>query len=307
MTIYEYLLVTEEELRTFDVSRNYVTYRIKKRDSKKTRRIDAPTPELKSIQKRILKRVLYNFKPHKIAHGFVKHRSPRSNAAAHMGKKYVIKVDIQDFFPSISKARVIHTLRYLLNKPQYCFDIPQDKDVELLAELLCLNDALPQGSPASPTMTNLICYGMDIELEGILERIPGSTITRYADDVTISFDDKDYIPKALAEIKHILLKHGFRVNNKKVKICRYYQRQQITGVVVNSKLNVPKQSWKNLRAALHQKANVSISEKTQQQLRGQIEWLRSLNPEKGTKYLEKLGVIVVEKPCGNIASSASTP
>lgn len=307
MTIYEYLGLSKDNLKTIDVNRSYVSFRIKKRDGKRTRRIDAPVPMLKEIQKKFLNKILYMYRPHNIAHGFIKYRSPRTNAEAHVGRKSILQVDIQDFFPSIDEKRVYTTLLYLFNRKRE-FDMPTSEDIALFAHLLCLNGVLPQGSPASPALTNLMCYEVD-RLLHVYEKKYNCTITRYADDITASFDNLDskVIEQLLNGIKHALLKNGFQVNNKKIKRSFYYNRQQITGVVVNTKLNTPKTSWRNLRAALHQASFGEVTEKRQQQLRGQIEWLKSLNPQRGNQFLEKFGQISVQKPLTSLPTSEQTP
>jgi retron-type reverse transcriptase len=293
MTIFEYLDLSKDNLATMDIGRNYVSYRIKKRDGKRTRRIDAPLPELKAIQRKILRKIFYNYKAHPIAHGFIKNRSPRTNAECHIGKKCVVQVDIQDFFPSITTTKVQGLLTFLF-KHQDLFDIPDEPDTALIAKVLCLNGVVPQGSPASPALTNLLCFPLDAELEKLQKRFD-CTITRYADDITASTDNVEVVGELLRSIKHLLLYNGFKVNGKKVKISKYFKRQQITGIVVNEKLNTPKISWRNLRAALHQSAKITVSEKTQQQLRGQIEWLKSLNPTRGDQFIKQFGLLNVEK------------
>jgi hypothetical protein len=289
MTIYEYLDLSKENLEKIDINRSYVSYQIKKSDGKRTRRIDAPVLTLKLIQKTIVTKFLYLFKAHPIAHGFVKSRSPRTNAQQHLGKKYLIKIDIKDFFPSITEVWVIHLIEWLCNK-QTIFDVPTKDDNILLARLLCLNGKLPQGAPSSPAITNLICYSLDNQLDN-LQKLYNCTITRYADDITASFNDKTISTQLIGDVRRAIYRSGFKENVAKFKFCANYMRQKITGVIVNSKLNVPKESWRTLRAELHTAQNGNISEKRLQQLRGKVEWLRSLNPLRGKKYLQKLELI----------------
>jgi hypothetical protein len=285
MTIFEYLGISKDELINLDISRNYLTYFIKKSDGKRTRRIDAPSPSLKLIQKTILRKLLYTYRAHDIAHGFVIGRSPKTNAEAHIGKKYIVKIDIKDFFASITIDTVIFYLTYLLKK-QKKFDIPSKEDIELLAKILCFNGSLPQGAPTSPTFTNIVCYGLDIELDK-LQKTHTCTITRYADDITASFNDSTKIYSIIQKLIGAISIKGFNTNSKKLRVCSSAKRQRITGIVVNQKLNTPKESWRNLRATLHQSALHGITEKDAQKLRGQIEWLRTLNYSRGIQFLKK--------------------
>ena len=302
MTIYEYLGITKEALSSIDVPRNYVTYRLIKSNGKSTRRIDAPLSGLKRVQNIILYRILYEFKPHEIAHGFVKGRSPRTNAAMHVGKKYLIKIDLENFFGSIRIYHIEKLLRYLLDNlsEKGIFTLVDDEDCLLLANILCLNGSVPQGAPSSPALTNLWCYWLDGELEK-LKLNYNIQITRYADDITISLDDKSVIGEIIVKMKQLIHSKGLRVNNKKFKVCSCNSRQRVTGVIVNTKLNTSKESWRTLRAALHNASrSENVSEKMIQKLRGQIEWLRSLNPVRGSQYLEKLGQLNVVMPLDSI-------
>ncbi len=295
MDIFEYLGLSRNDLEKIDISRSYLTYFIKKSDGKRVRRIDAPLPNLKAIQKIILKKLLYRYRAHDIAHGFVTGRSPKTNAEKHVGKKYIIKLDIKDFFPSINIIMVKHYLTYLTHK-QKIFDIPSREDIILLAQILCLNGSLPQGAPTSPAFTNLVCYGLDLELDK-LQKAFACTVTRYADDVTISLNDPTNISLIIFKVSEILYRHGFIVNRKKCRVCINSRRQKVTGVIVNNKLNTPKEIWRNLRAAIHQATlRGEISQEDTQKLRGKIEWLRSLNPVRGNQFLTKFGLINVKKP-----------
>jgi retron-type reverse transcriptase len=274
-----------------DLPRYYITYRIKKRNGK-SRRIDAPQSPLKEIQRAIVDKILYRFRAHPIAHGFVHGKSPRTNALKHVGKKYVLTLDIKDFFNSIEINDVVKTLSWLAPQQQvtssYTFD-----ELKLLAQLMCYNDVLPQGAPTSPVISNLVCLGLDKKLSD-LAAANGVTITRYADDIAVSGDSPDTINLKTAVFSNIY-SYGLVPNKKKTKIRKYYQRQQITGVIVNTKTSVKKETWKNLRARLY---NIKRDQKTIplsefQQIRGQIEWIKSLNQTRGDQLLQQLLLINV--------------
>jgi RNA-directed DNA polymerase len=296
MNIFEYLGLSRDVLKNIDISRSYLTYFIKKSDGKRIRRIDAPLPDLKAIQKIILKKLLYKYRAHTIAHGFVTGRSPKTNAEKHVGQKYIIKVDIKNFFPSILIDRVIYYLTHLTsNRRQKMFDIPSKEDIEILANILCLHGSLPQGAPTSPAFTNLVCYGLDLGLEE-LQTTYTCIITRYADDITVSCSNYDIVGPLVYHLNRILYIHGFISNKRKSRVCINSRRQKVTGIIVNNKLNTPKESWRNLRAAIQQAClRGNNSEEELQKLRGKIEWLRTLNPQKGNLYLKKLGQISVQK------------
>ena len=273
------------EIITQDIPRYYITYRIKKRNGK-TRRIDAPQEPLKSIQRAIVDNILYHFKAHPIAHGFVHGKSPRTNAEKHVGKKFIVTLDIKDFFNSIMDFSVNGTLNWLFQQ-QKLFAYTEE-DVNIITNLMCYDSSLPQGAPTSPILSNLVCLGLDKKLSD-LATVHNVSITRYADDIAISGDTPNILKLKATVYSHIFA-YGLRPNKKKTKIRRYYQRQQITGVVVNKKTSIRKEVWRNLRAQLHnlKHSGITITTTNFQQLRGQIEWIRSLNPSRGNQLLQQL-------------------
>jgi retron-type reverse transcriptase len=281
---------TTLEVLTQDLTRYYITYRIKKRNGK-TRRIDAPQEPLKSVQRAIVNNILYRFRAHPIAHGFVHGKSPRTNAEVHVGKKYILTIDIEDFFNSIEEHQVRKSLEWLFKKQQgFSYT---DEDIVLLTKAMCFQGNLPQGAPTSPIMSNLVCIGIDKKLSDLAKN-NNATITRYADDIALSGDTPDVVKLKTAIFSHIY-GHGLKPNKRKTKIRKYYQRQQITGIVVNTKTSVKKEIWRNLRAQIHTLllGGQAISQGDFQRLRGQIEWIRSLNLARGTQLLNQLSKITV--------------
>ena len=278
------------EIITQDLARYYITYKIAKRNGK-TRRIDAPQAPLKDIQRAVVDHILYNFRAHPIAHGFVHGKSPRTNAESHVGKKYIVTMDIQNFFNTITHENVKRTLTWLFPQQQV-FSYTAD-DIDLLANVMCYQNVLPQGAPTSPVMSNLICLGLDKKLAD-LAKSNNATITRYADDIAISGDDPNVVKLRTAIYSHIYA-YGLKPNKRKTKIRKYYQRQQITGVVVNTKTSIKKESWRNLRAQLHNalRSQQAIAQADFQRLRGQIEWIKSLNPTRGQQLLNQLSQLAV--------------
>jgi RNA-directed DNA polymerase len=293
MDIYTYLGhdKTIVESIAADITRYYITYKILKK-SGKMRRIDAPQGQLKQIQSDFLHKILYLYKAHPLAHGFVRDKSPVTNANCHLGKKYILTIDIKNFFNNIFQTKVINSLEWLFtlqNKFTYTAD-----DCRLFSELLCYNGGLPQGSPASPVMSNLVCLGIDRDL-AILAKNNNVTITRYADDITASGDDIN-LGQLRNDIYHIIRLYNLVPNTKKTRFLKYYQRQVVTGIVTNKKLGVRKSKWKNLRARIHNliRDKGSITKEEFQQMRGYIEWIRNLNPQRGAQLISQLSLVPVK-------------
>lgn len=292
MTFYDHLGYTKADLEAIVLNkpRFYITYNILKRSGKK-RRIDAPQDPLKQVQADILHKVLYQFKAHPIAHGFVKDKSPVSNAMAHVDKKFVLTVDIKNFFNSITTETVGNILNWLFARQQKFTYDPEDPI--LCAELLCYRGGLPQGSPASPVMSNLVCMGLDKVLTDVAVKFDAA-ITRYADDITMSSNTND-LKQAPVVLYGWIRNYKLVPNFKKTRIKKYFQRQQVTGIIVNKQLGAKKEMWRNLRARLHnlKRDNKSITTEEAQQIRGYIEWIKSLNPTRGSQLLTQFSLINV--------------
>jgi hypothetical protein len=207
------------------------------------RRIAAPADELKEVQRRILRRLLARLKVHSCATGFRRGESFVTNACRHVGKQIVIHFDIKEFFHSISAQRVNRYFRAIgWNRPAS----------RLLVKLVSLDGQLPQGAPTSPQLSNLVNYRLDVRLAGLSNQYD-ATYTRYADDIVISLDDvqQDLHP-LIASVINILRSEGYRPHlRKKFDVRRQHQRQEVTGLVVNTEANLPRTTRRWLRAVEH--------------------------------------------------------
>lgn len=212
----------------------YRNFTISKR-SGRPRTISEPLPSLKEIQLWLLRNLLDRMPVHPTAKAYVVGRSIKNNARFHRGQQRVLTVDVKDFFPSISSDRI----EKILVKAGYSPRISS-----LIANLCCLNGKIPQGSPTSPAISNIVCFDMDEEFFQYA-RSRKLRYTRYADDMTFS---GDFIRHS--DIKYIyrtMKSHGFDPNLEKTRLMRSHQRQQITGIVVNNHLQVGREYRRELR------------------------------------------------------------
>jgi len=221
----------------------YTTHKIRKK-SGKTRTITAPNSYLKSCQREIMIH-LNSFPLSDSAHGFVEKRSIVSNAINHIQKKYVLNIDLKDFFPSIQRDRVEDLFKELEIPLQY-------------VDLVVFNDVLPQGSPCSPVISNLMCRGMDKDMEEYAKTL-NLSYSRYADDMTFSGDNvsRDVIDN----IYSIIRTHNLVVNKEKTVVLGRHKRQIVTGLVVNEKVSIPKNTRRRIRAMKHQFETLTEYEK----------------------------------------------
>jgi retron-type reverse transcriptase len=152
---------------------------------------------------------------------------------------------------------------------------------------------LPQGAPSSPALTNLLCRRLDARLEGMAKQL-GATYTRYADDMTISLNSTANIQRVLWQVQKVAQEEGFTVHPDKVQVMRLGDRKEVTGIVVNEKLNVPKDTLKRFRAVLH-KIETGQAQDVQwgkgslkQAIQGFANYVRMVNPQKGQALVDKV-------------------
>lgn len=208
------------------------------------RHINAPTGELLCIQKKISKILQASIKTNNISHGFNVGRSIYSNANVHHNKRYVLNLDLEDFFDSVHFGRVRGF--FIKNNSFKC----SENIATILAQLTCYNGKLPQGAPSSPVLTNLICNIMDYHILKIAKKYK-LNYTRYADDMTFSTNDKNFLElynQFMADITVEVNQSGFRINDRKTRLQYKDSRQEVTGLIVNKNLSVPNEYYKTTRA-----------------------------------------------------------
>lgn len=221
------------------IERNYQVYKIKKRNGN-YRTIYNPKPLLKSIQRRILKNILNNKEISQYAKAYHQGISLKDNASPHLHQKTVLKLDIIDFFENIEYHQIYKA----------CFSEEYfPKSVGHLLTYLCTYESrLPQGAPTSSYISNLVLKEFDEEI-GIWCQKNNINYTRYSDDMTFS---GDFNPSAV--IKHVrqkLYKLGLKINNNKIHVINNSQQQNITGIIVNNKLQVSSKYRNQIRQAIY--------------------------------------------------------
>jgi len=224
--------------------------------------ISAPMPRLKRAQYWILDNVLARVPIHAAAHGFRKQRSIVTNAAPHVGQEIVINLDLKNFFPSIGLPRIKGVFTQLGYSEQVaatlallCTEAPAE-EVSVDGETFFVASgarALPQGAPSSPALTNILCRRLDARLQGCAAKL-GFTYTRYADDLTFSGGDGTgkLAGKLLWRARQIVIDEGFTPHPEKQHVMRSAQRQSVTGVVVNQKPAIERDTLRRFRATLFQ-------------------------------------------------------
>ncbi|MEC0578518.1 retron Ec67 family RNA-directed DNA polymerase/endonuclease [Bacillus paralicheniformis] len=263
----------------------YTSFKILKKSGGE-RIINTPSNDLKDIQRSIVE-ILWRqqkilWEEHKIksniSHAFVKKKSILTNARVHKNKRYVFNIDLEDFFDSFHFGRV----RGFFEKNKD-FLFPQ-KIATTLAQLTCYNGCLPQGAPTSPIITNLICNILDMRLLKVAKEFK-LDYTRYADDLTFSTNDEKFVENLegfKTKAKKVINSSGFKINEKKTRLQHKNSRQVVTGLVVNKKVNVNREFYKETRSmanTLYKKGEFEINGKnaTINQLEGRFAFINQID------------------------------
>jgi RNA-directed DNA polymerase len=282
-------------------------YRILAKPHGAVRLIEIPKPRLKQIQQKILREILDRIPSHEAVHGFRRGRSITTFAAPHVGQAVVLRMDLEDFFPSFSAVRVQAFFR-TAGYPESVAD--------LLAGI-CLNAAprglwtqtglapaqipeararyarphLPQGTPTSPALANCLSYRVDCRLTG-LAHAAGSTYTRYADDLAFSGDESfaRVAERFAIHVAAILHEEGLAVHHRKTRIMRQGVRQYLAGTVVNQRLNIPRADYDLLKATLTNCLRHGSASQNREghpafrsRLEGRISFVHMVNPAKAKR------------------------
>jgi hypothetical protein len=296
---------------------HYCVKLIRKR-SNGLRLLEAPKTKLKLVQHRIVNDILNSVPAHSAAHGFVRKRSAVSYVQPHVNKSVVLRMDLKDFFPTISASRVFglfrslgypHAVTHLLCN--LCttittIDVLEDAMGALMQTIgysaqefaarermrsLYCQRHLPQGAPTSPTLANSIAYRLDCRLSG-LAAAAGVAYSRYADDLLFSGSDEfgRTVKSFAVQVGAIALDEGFDVNFHKTRIMRRSIRQFAAGIVLNQRTNIRRDEYDQLKATLHNCAQGTPAEQNRESrsnfrmhLLGRINWVKQLNPARGAK------------------------
>lgn len=267
------------------IEESYKSFEIPKKAGG-TRVIDSPNKQLKRIQRQLGKKIYDIHKNYidqkriasNISHGFETGKGIITNARIHKNKKYLLNIDIANFFSSINFGRV---QGYFNKSQEFMFS----KEVStIISQLVCYEKKLPQGAPTSPIISNLIFNIVDLRILSLAKKYKLS-YTRYADDMSFSTNNRafqtDYI-EFIQELKVLLKNSGFDINESKTRLEYYSSRQEVTGLTVNKKINARRKFIKQTRAMLDQLLKTDSFKidgviGTEEQLEGRLAFINQLD------------------------------
>lgn len=275
--------------------------------------VESPKQFLKNTQRVVLDKIINAIPPHDSVHGFVQGRSAISFVEPHVNKPLVLRMDLQDCFPSIHANRIwglFRSLGYSFDVTQTltalctCWSCPSDLSRAIKVEnrpaeknrILSLyhRNHLPQGAPTSPALLNLIAYRLDCRLAA-LARVANAQYTRYADDMLFSGAEK-FARSAgsfVTSVGAIVLEEGFKLNYRKTRRMKKSTRQYAAGIVVNELTNIRRKDFDALKATLtncvrsgpHDQNRDNIPN-FRSHLLGRIRWIMQLNPNRGERLMQ---------------------
>jgi len=266
------------------------------------RLIASPKPELREAQGWVKREILSKLEPELEAKAFKKDTNIKDNAQIHSGKGLVIRVDLSDFFFSITFPRV----------RGFFISLGYNPGISTVLALLCTESdrtkvtyknedwfiaqgdrRLPQGACTSPALSNLIARRLDRRIRKYLASMDKEwSYTRYADDLAISHSESDAeVKKVLKALQKIVPDEGFSINEKKTAIMRSPHRQMITGLILNDQEpRIPRPYLKKVRAMLHQADLLykrgAVPENLYE-IRGKLSFIKMIMPEHVEKLVNK--------------------
>jgi hypothetical protein len=231
---------------------NYNSFTLRKKE--KSREITAPVKELKGVQTDLKNVLTKIYKPNPCVHGFTKKKSILTNAKEHLNKKYVLNIDIENFYDSIHFGMV----RGMFMAEPY--NLPNIV-ATLFTKVACFNNSLATGSPCSPIISNMVTDYLDKRIIKYINNINNKdiTYTRYADDITISFNEKKYMyyfyniknKQLNAHFEEKFTLSDFKIKQSKTRIQLDTQCQKVTGLICNEKVNVSKKYISELKHLIY--------------------------------------------------------
>ena len=267
------------------------------------RLIESPKVLLKFAQRQVLRKILHAIPPHDAARGFRAGCSVRDFVVPHTGKEIVVRLDLEDFFPSITAARVLQIFltagypesvaRALTRLTTHAAppSVLEEKTLAWPEHRRLATPHLPQGAPTSPALANLSAFRLDCRLAG-LAKAAGADYTRYADDLLFS-GGEDFARRARrfeVMVGAIIIEEGFRPNHHKTRVLRQGQKQHAAGLVLNEKPNIDRREFDRLKAILTNCARHGPASQNRENhpefaahLQGKLAWVRFIHPGKEAK------------------------
>ncbi|MCB9952659.1 MAG: RNA-directed DNA polymerase [Planctomycetaceae bacterium] len=295
--------VNSREARTLDARHRHYNYRWIQKRSGGQRLIEIPKERLKHAQSQLLECILRHVPVHEAARAYRRGLSLRDAVEQHVGQRILLRIDLQDFFPSIGVGKVRQVFRHLgypsvvaMHMAGLCTNVVPQAVLETTSSNHRLSHVyqlphLPQGAPTSAVLSNLASYRMDARLTG-LAAYWSMQYTRYADDLLFSGDSLSaaQVSRLRTQILAVASDEGFRIRRYKTKVMRAGRQQSALGLTLNSQANTMRRDFDNLRALLNNAVRHGLESQNRdnhpkflEHLAGRVAYHRSMNPKRGAR------------------------
>jgi RNA-directed DNA polymerase len=274
-------------------SHEYKAYQIRKRLGG-FRLIHHPSKRLKSLQRWLLANVIENLPVHQAARAYRKGQSIFANASIHANSRYLLRMDLSNFFPSITQVDIA---KYIVDRAAF-FSGWTPHDIDVFCKLVCRDSVLTIGAPTSPALSNAICYEMDAQLEALCVKSQ-VTYTRYADDLFFSTTHRNTLPALEANVAQVItdlkIPGGLKININKTRHSSRRGARRVTGVVLGSdgQPYIGRGFKRKIRALIHRFD--TLDRPTQASLAGMIAYARGFDPQFINSLITKYGLAAVRR------------
>lgn len=261
----------------------YKVFTIPKRRGDGVRVVAQPSRELKAIQREITSLLLSKLPVHDCAHGYVRNRGIRSNAEQHLQSRFMLKLDLTDFFPSIRPPDFeTHVHRHLSNEID-------ESELRLISRLLFWAPKgshdlrLCIGAPSSPALSNTVVFDMDVEISDRCREL-GVNYTRYADDLTLSATEPNILSDLERVVGRIISQLEYprlRLNREKFVHTSMARRRVVTGLVITNEgqVSIGRERKRLIRAMAHRASLGQLDDDEVRRLEGMLSFAASIEPE----------------------------
>jgi RNA-directed DNA polymerase len=292
----------ELELLIMSAPSRYKVYEIPKREAGKFREVSQPTPEVKLLQRWLVKNELKSLPIHRSAKAYVSDVGLVENVRPHANNRYLLKIDFVDFFPSINSGNF------------YTFMLAhgfEEQDVQVMIRILFKYNKrrnslqLAIGAPSSPLLSNAMLFSLD---EAIFQACDGLGIvyTRYADDLSFSTNTPGILGDFFKNLPTIIAENCFvklKINAEKTIHASKGRGRRITGLVITTdgKISIGAERKRLLRSQIYRYQKDLLDQKEIESVRGYVAFLESVEPEHILRLISRYGSDLMSRlypPCG---------
>jgi len=310
IALSKYLSINPIELRKFinTAPHRYKSYPIPKRNGQGTRIIAQPSVAVKTIQKIAVSEILDRLPLHQCAVAYVKGVGIKENAEKHKKNEFILKMDFQDFFPSIKPADLIaHTIKYYPN-----FQVGDEFVLGKLFFWAPKNQSsrLSIGAPSSPFISNTLMYDFDNAVYELATK-EEITYTRYADDLTFTTNKRDIlfsIPDKIESICQTMSYPKLVINKSKTIFSSKAKNRHITGLVITNEnqVSLGRERKRKIKTLIFKFLNRTLDEDKINSLKGNIAFAKHIEPVFFDSLKNKYGADSINEIISYQAKSFST-